>query len=118
VCAADPLVLVGDISALGGSARRGCGPSAVADFLLRAVGVGSPAGEECSGDGKRRQSVVKGAGTPGCGAEIREGRAAGAGFVDEREGSQTDASEGHELRHWRVVRMLGSRQRCSSEGRA
>jgi hypothetical protein len=54
--------------------------------------------------------VVKGAVTSGLGAKNRGGGAAGAGFVSEREGSQTAASGGHALRHWHVVRMLGSKR--------
>jgi hypothetical protein len=42
---------------------------------------------------------VEGAGTSGCGAKNRNGGAPGAGFFGEREGSQADASQGHELRH-------------------
>jgi hypothetical protein len=69
VCTADRLIFVGAGSALGGepSARRtGCGPSAVAGSLVRTVGVGAPAGEGFTGDGKRKagQSVMEGADPP------------------------------------------------------
>jgi hypothetical protein len=74
----------------------------------------------CRRRGRRRrkagQSVV-GAATSGGGAESRDGGIPGAGFLGEREGSRADASQRHELRYWRVVRMLGFRQRSSVEGR-
>jgi hypothetical protein len=74
------------------------------ELLVRLPGKGSREAE--SG-----QSVMEGVGTSVCGAKNGDRGAPGAGLVGEREGTQTGASQGHELRDGRVVRVLGMREK-------